>query len=167
MRNNIDILNQLLNLEAENYERLKEIELSKTETLIQGDMDQLLNLLKDQEALAASLQDLQNRRLETQKACAEENGLDSLSTLGDLVQQLLSLDKDETNEGLAILRQKLLDLVKELSRLVHNNEILIVQNLDHIKGVFNIVSGQALKLSYGDKGENTNLGQRIILDKSA
>lgn len=164
MRNNIEQLNQILTLEEVNYESLKEIEADKTEVFIQGDVNKLFALLKDQEDLAASLQTLQKKRLELQMACAEEKGIDKKSTLGDLIKVL---DANEESETLIKLRQKVLDLAKELSRLVRNNEVLIHQNLDHIKDVFNIVSGQSLKLSYGEKGESTNLGKRIIMDKTA
>jgi flagellar biosynthesis/type III secretory pathway chaperone len=164
MRNNIERLIQLLTIENENYESLKQIEAKKTEVLVQGDMTLLFSLLNEQEGLANSLQNLQKRRLQLQKACAEEKGMDSLSTLGDLVKQF---EASELTDSLTKLRQDLLDLVKELGRLTHNNEILILQNIEHIKEVFNIMTGQTVTLSYGDKGENTNLGQRAILDKSA
>lgn len=164
MRNDIETLIRLLTLETENYSSLKEIEELKTNVLIQGDMTDLFTLLKEQEDLANSLTSLQKRRLHVQKACVEEKGLDNLSTLGDLVKHL---DSTESTERLTMLRQQLLDIVKELARLTHNNETLIVHNLDHIKEVFSIATGQHLTLSYDQKGSNTNLGKRVMLDKSA
>ena len=163
MSNNLKQLERLLGAEIDNYRQLKRLESEKTDSLIKGEIDGLMLLIKDQEGLANDLRLLEERRRTCQAACAEENGLDKLSTLGDLVKQC----PKEFEESLTMLRRTFLDEVKEIDRLNRNNEFLIKQNLDHIKNLFNIMTGKSVKLSYDLHGENANLANRIIVDQSA
>jgi len=155
-------LETLLEREITNYRQLKSLEAQKTQILIEGEIDNLIPLIQEQENLSQDLRLLEQRRRDLQAACAEENGMDITSTLGDLVKQT-----PESGGGLAFLRQELLDLVKDIDRSNRNNEVLLKQNLSHIKELFNIITGKSLKLSYGATGQNENLGQRVILDQSA
>jgi flagellar biosynthesis/type III secretory pathway chaperone len=163
MRKKLHSLQQLLEAEVENYTLLKALEGQKRELLIAGEVENLLLLSQEQEILSFDLRELEKRRKVTQSACAEEFALDKLSTLGDLLPHLPAPEGQEIFE----LRQKLLDLVKEIDRLNSNNGYLIRQNISHVRELFDIVSGKSIKLSYGAQGQNANLGQRIILDQSA
>lgn len=163
MSSNLKQLERLLSAEIENYVQLKCLESEKTDFLIKGEIDGLMLLIKDQEGLANDLRLLEERRRACQSACAEENGLDKMSTLGDLVKEI----PEELVGNLASLRRTFLDEVKEIDRINRNNEFLIKQNIDHIKELFNIMTGKSVKLSYDLHGENANLGHRIIMDQSA
>ncbi|MGE4157664.1 MAG: flagellar protein FlgN [Planctomycetota bacterium] len=163
MENNLSKLSLVVEAEIRNYEQLRDLERLKRAELIAGRHQSLGEILAEEEGLASTLRNLEARRRALQDAWAASRGLKGQCTLGDIAGMV------EGPEGirLAGLRKRLKDLSLELNRENEGNSVLVRQSLEHLSGLFQIITGHHLNLAYEARGTNSHLGVRTLLDRSA
>lgn len=163
MTHYLNSLETLLEAEVENYRRLKELEEAKTTALVDGDMEQLQKILSEGSSLAKDLKKLDERRIETQAQWAIELKLEPPKSLGELIP----LTDEVRQKRFSELRSSLLELSRDIARLNRSNEVLVTESMSHLNRLFDIVTGRGRVLTYSDKGEATDMGQRRLIDRSA
>lgn len=128
----MDNLITLLGDECELYENLVAVSMKKTRTIIDGDIDALQKITFEEQRLTDTIQNMENKRLETMKDIAIViNREDENLTISRLVE--LMGGQPEVQEKLASLRDRLVCVLKEMKRVNDQNEILLKQAIEMVE----------------------------------
>lgn len=163
MDNNLNKLALVVEAEIRSYEQLRDLERLKRAELIAGRHQSLGEILAEEEGLAVTLRNLELRRRNLQESWALSRGLKGHCTLGDIAGMVEGAE----GEHLLELRRRLKNLSLELSRENEGNSVLVKQSLEHLSGLFQIITGHHLNLAYEARGTTSPLGVRPLLDRSA
>lgn len=128
----MDNLITLLGDECELYENLVAVSTKKTRTIIDGDIDALQKITFEEQRLTDTIQNMENKRLETMKDIAIViNREDENLTISRLVE--LMGGQPEVQAKLASLRDRLVCVLKEMKRVNDQNEVLLKQAIEMVE----------------------------------
>lgn len=113
------------------HKSLLELALAKTEYIKQGDMEQLDQLIKNEQAHVAAIQTLEQQRqlMVTDYLRAKGIALTDQPTVADVIE---AAGDSESTEALTAVRERLLTLVNELKMHNELNQKMVFNSLQFI-----------------------------------
>lgn len=146
MEINVINLEKNLRKQIELYEKIEEIELQKSDVIIDKDGKSLGELAFEQEQIMKNLSVLEEDRLEIIKKYISDNKLNDLDTNLPLRKIITSMDEDSAHVIYEV-GTELKKLVLRIQKLNETNTILMKDNMEF----FNILT-DSLKQNQGTEG---------------
>lgn len=157
-----DNLIKVLDYENKLYRKLLSIAESKTDIIINGELESLQNLIGKEQKLTDELGRLNNVREQIIEQIAAGAGKNPKElTLSELEQ----LFPGERAEKLSSLKEKLKDIIGKLNVKNDLNQKLIQNALDYVEFSLNLITQPVPQTAqYGRKGHETGTRNRGVLD---
>ncbi len=141
---NIQELISILENEYEVYQDMRDLALKKKDILIEGNVNELDNIVSAEQACIAAISKLENKREQWLKD-------NSISGMEDI--QVL-LENSNEKEKLTELQDRFRQLLQEVTEINEHNQALIEQALEYVEFSINLI-GDALTFNdatYEKKG---------------
>lgn len=151
-------LEAILNL----YQKLIEISGQKQKELVNGNMEEIDRLNKEEEILVFQASRLETERFRRARELAAYYELPENAKLGELLEKAPPPEK----EKLTVLLKKLLETIGEIDKINRENTALIQQSLKFINFTIDVLSQSDPSVTYssGDN-ERKSENRSILLDK--
>lgn len=152
----------ILEKEAQLYSEFLELSRQKTEVIINGDVKELENITKREQALIDNVGELEETREQvvSEIACAigAETSSLTISTIIDSLDKLWA-------EKLKKARNSILYTIDEIRQINLQNKILIDTSLEYIDFSLNLMSSASSKgVKYSKDGKEGNDEKRSLFD---
>ncbi|HJV17128.1 MAG TPA: flagellar protein FlgN [Bacillales bacterium] len=141
----VTIMEKLLKL----HQSLYELSVKKTDILIEGDMDALNQILKDEQAHIAAISKFEDERQKVVEAILP--GVEK-PTISDCVAAVDGAEKDFLDQ----LRTELMETVSNIKEKNELNQQMIHQSLQFVHLTMNLVTPQQVDFNYGPQAGNTS-----------
>lgn len=134
----IDDLLDTLEKENAEYEKLVALSMSKTPVIVSADLDELMRITDEEQAIVSKINHLDSIRNDCMKQIADVIHMDvSAITLGNLVQ--IFEKRPVEHEKLASIYDKLKDTIAQMARVNNQNRELIQSSLELIQFDMNVL----------------------------
>jgi flagellar biosynthesis/type III secretory pathway chaperone len=135
----LQVITNLLEEQADNYDSLLALAQQKRKLIIAGDVDTLGRLTGREQHLISDIQRSEKKRLALMPCLARQLGLKSAKfTLTELIN---AIPDPQTRQSLSELRRRMRARLDDLKRANERNETLLQQNLDYIDFSMNVLRG--------------------------
>lgn len=151
----LDILSQQISL----YNELKNIGEQKQEAIISKNIEELESITKREQAFVKTIMSLENERMQSLDNYCREKNIRNIETINELMFHLDELEKRQ----FSMSREKLIDVISQLSEVNELNSRLLEQSLDYINFSIGLVSNYGLEDAGYDKKATD---KDIKIDKS-
>ena len=143
-KNLVAIMEKLLKL----HQSLYELSVKKTDIIIEGNMDALNQILKDEQAHIAAISKFEDERQKVVEAILP--GVEK-PTISDCVEAVDGAEKDFLNQ----LRTELIETVSNIKGKNELNQQMIHQSLQFVHLTMNLVAPQPVDFNYGPQAGKT------------
>lgn len=127
---------------------LYEVAKRKTEIVKRGDVDSLNGIMKEEQAHIAAIRKVEEER---QRVVNEILPYKDNPTISDCIEDLNSSEQGE----LIALKNKLMEIVKELKEQNHLNQQLVHSSLQFVNVNLNLLRPQPQNINYGPPAKGT------------
>ncbi|MDD2432480.1 MAG: flagellar protein FlgN [Clostridia bacterium] len=151
---------KILEEQKETYRQLMDLSVQKNQYLINGDLDELNETTKQEEALIFQLGKLEGKREKCFAQLAELGGFDHNCTLQEVLSQLTSNSQVQLRQ----IQEEFSAFIHDLTRLNEENMLLLEQSLRFVNFTVESISQHSKPLY--NEGKEVKVEQlNNILDK--
>ena len=156
-------LMKLLEKELEVYEALLEIAKNKQQAVVEGEVDNLRNLIMKEKAMVKMCEKAaHSRTLFINEYCKKRN----IKALDIPLKDFIGFSQEPEKKKLENLRYQLKNILNEIKSVNRQNETLLHFSLNHIKKMTNIFlhsSSEEMNMyNFNGKKYNKELGQKFV-----